>query len=1077
MKRSLKIAIISVVSFLLLIFIGAGLVILSLLNTERITPFVQKQADKLLTCESQIGNIDAVFFSSFPKFGIKVEQLLLLNKIPDAQSDTLASIENLILTVDIKELVIHNEIAIDGLDIDGLVANVFFDSAGFSNLDVIKIDTTYEEVTQEPFENPFKEINLQDIQIKNAAVSYVDKGLDIALYIKALHGTFDGCMVGNKLDGKAKIASPLVSFTYEGDAYLNTQPFSIDMPVSIEISDIIKVCLNKAKIAICNQKFTASGDVGYNTINGDITTDLNFDTEKWKLEELMTLIPECFDSMTYGIEASGLVSAAGSIIGTISDSIFPVVSVDLSTSKCQFSYVDIPTDIHNIEGNILIYCDVNRDSASFVKFNQVKASLPKSDFEVSGLIDQLFTDIRCDIDVDLDLNIVDILPFVPDSMNLSAAGTATGSANAKLTLTQLEKMEIGKMDISGDVTFSNFKAEYDTIYVDANKAKIKFSIPNKKPSSNKSPRFLNADIACNKLSVNVADTIKADINNFKIAVETSDITDTTRLPDVVCRLSSKTIAASMDSIFVDAANADIKIEMPNKNAGSNSNDFLLAKILCDKLNANVADTIKADISKLNLTVTTSDLTDTTQLPDFNCIFAASSVIAELDTISANIENTNGNIAFDSRRDSNDININVIYHNDSFEAHVGNFISAATAVLDIKADIDGEKQSDSTSYIWDPTGYIDLDGGQILTDAIPYSICIPSIKLYFEPEKYTIKESYINIGNSDFQLVGELNDMASFLRDKSLLTGIFHFVSEQTDVTELMGLVSGFGDTTTVAESANPSESDPFIVPKKVDISLKTDIEAAILGNDTIKKIEGNVVVNDGSLVLENMKMTMPASKVQLSAIYKTPRRNHLFVGMDFHLLDIEINRLLTMIPDIDSIMPMLRSFGGNGEFHFAAETYLFSDYSPKMSTLRGAASIRGENLVLMDGETFSEIAKTLMFNKKTENKIDSLSAEFTIFRNEVDVYPFLIVMDKYKAVVGGRHNLDMSFDYHISLTDSPLPMNLGVDVVGTIEDMKIRPAQCKYAKLYRPVSRKEVDKSQLEIRKMIHESLAGKVVE
>ena len=132
-------------------------------------------------------------------------------------------------------------------------------------------------------------------------------------------------------------------------------------------------------------------------------------------------------------------------------------------------------------------------------------------------------------------------------------------------------------------------------------------------------------------------------------------------------------------------------------------------------------------------------------------------------------------------------------------------------------------------------------------------------------------------------------------------------------------------------------------------------------------------------------------------------------------------------------MPMLRSFGGKGEFHMAVETYTDSLYNLKKSTLRGSASITGQDLVLMDGETFSEIAKTLRFNKKTQNKVDSLAAEFTIFKNEIDVYPFLIVMDKYKAIIGGRHNLDMSFNYHISVIDCPLPIRLGLNISGNLE--------------------------------------------
>ena len=86
-------------------------------------------------------------------------------------------------------------------------------------------------------------------------------------------------------------------------------------------------------------------------------------------------------------------------------------------------------------------------------------------------------------------------------------------------------------------------------------------------------------------------------------------------------------------------------------------------------------------------------------------------------------------------------------------------------------------------------------------------------------------------------------------------------------------------------------------------------------------------------------------------------------------------------------------------------------------------------------------------NRQKENQVDSLTAEFTVFRNEIDVYPFLIAIDRYKAVVGGRHNLDMSFDYNISLVESPLPFRASVEVSGNLDDMKFRLARAKYPRL------------------------------
>ena len=81
-------------------------------------------------------------------------------------------------------------------------------------------------------------------------------------------------------------------------------------------------------------------------------------------------------------------------------------------------------------------------------------------------------------------------------------------------------------------------------------------------------------------------------------------------------------------------------------------------------------------------------------------------------------------------------------------------------------------------------------------------------------------------------------------------------------------------------------------------------------------------------------------------------------------------------------------------------------------------------------------------------------------------------MDKYMAAVGGRHNLDMSFDYHISLLK---PFYIGVDVTGTFDDLKIKAAKCKYAQDFRPIIRRDIETQNISLKKMIDEALKRNV--
>jgi len=182
-----------------------------------------------------------------------------------------------------------------------------------------------------------------------------------------------------------------------------------------------------------------------------------------------------------------------------------------------------------------------------------------------------------------------------------------------------------------------------------------------------------------------------------------------------------------------------------------------------------------------------------------------------------------------------------------------------------------------------------------------------------------------------------------------------------------------------------------------------------------------------------------------------------------------------MIPDVDTVVPMLAEFDGRGEFHFAVETYLKSNYDLKYSTLRGAAAFEGKDLVLLDSETFGTISKYLMLKKSTVNKIDSLDVQMTIFRNEIDLYPFQIAMGKYKAVIEGRHTMENNCNYKISVTQTPLPVRLALEVKGPMDDLKYKVVPCEYKNLYNPKKQSKLEKQTQYFKKLISDALKRNV--
>lgn len=475
--------------------------------------------------------------------------------------------------------------------------------------------------------------------------------------------------------------------------------------------------------------------------------------------------------------------------------------------------------------------------------------------------------------------------------------------------------------------------------------------------------------------------------------------------------------------------------------------------------------------------------------DAQAQFSANSLAAAMDTLGLNVLSPVIDLTMQSKNSKDSPRFYATLCSDTLSAAMGSLVAASTGALKVSGKATYDASAPDVLAQWTPQMTFDLLSGHIASTMVPLPIDIPHILFDYADGRFTINDSRILLGNSDFALRGDVTNIDSFINETGLLKAELDFTSTYTDVSLLMDLVSGLGatdsvDVPEVEEEPLPAattgeESDPFMVPLGFDVRLNTDIQAANVNGFTFEDIGGHVTVKDGVLVLEEMGFTSDAARMQLTAMYKSPRKDHLFVGFDFHLLDIEIDQLIRMVPDVDSIIPMLSAFDGEAQFHFAAETYLRSNYDIKLSTLRAAGAIEGKDLVLMDSETFSQIARYLQFNKKTENKVDSISVELAVFRDKVTLYPFLVAMDKYKAVIGGRHNIDndLSFNYHISLTDCPLPVRLGLDVNGTLDDMHFKPVACKYAHLYNPEKQNVVQERTLQLKKIISESLKDNVKE
>lgn len=715
------------------------------------------------------------------------------------------------------------------------------------------------------------------------------------------------------------------------------------------------------------------------------------------------------------------------------DSVMPLLPFTLPKDIAQLiqggsASLDATATINMANGN-----------ASSVTIHNLAAHTKQTSLQAQGEVKDPLGNLWANLSANMDVRIANVRQFLPKDMQV--AGRVKGTASVQMYLDDLMEMNLHKGNVAGNLQLMGIAYNANGIAAKLPNNRLTFQIPNSQPSRPEVD-WLQATLHTDGADIRMAQPLQADLGNTHIAIEANNILGDNPLWHATLSLqSTEFLHAAMDSMQVMIDQPDIQAYVAYHTTDTTVMPVVDARIAFNRLSGHYTD-MQADIQA-------STLTAQLQAPRLKATLQSNQLAAQM----PNVANLN------------------------------------TQQISIEAAARyNPKGGDNLLLKWNPRLSVSMQHAKVDLAAWEQNIVIPEIDFAYTNRECKIEQSKLIIGNSDFALTGELRNIGRWLREKGTLEGEMTFISEQTDANELLALLSADqgseeestaqNDTTSASptpstDGDSPSEAaEPFLVPTNVNLTLNTQIKKAHLFNQTATNLGGRIYVKDGTLVLEEMGFICNAAKLQLTAMYRTPRRNHIYVGFDYHMLDVNIQELVNMIPQIDSMMPMLRSFKGEAEFHLAAETYTNAQYQIKPSTIRGAASIFGKDLVVMDNETFSTISKLLMFSKKTENRVDSISAEMTIYKKEIDVYPFCVSIDNYMVALGGRHNLDMTFNYDVNVLS---PIYLGVNVSGNLDDLNIKLAPCRFAKDFKPLFHRKVDTQSAEIRSMIRESMRKNV--
>lgn len=400
--------------------------------------------------------------------------------------------------------------------------------------------------------------------------------------------------------------------------------------------------------------------------------------------------------------------------------------------------------------------------------------------------------------------------------------------------------------------------------------------------------------------------------------------------------------------------------------------------------------------------------------------------------------------------------------------------------------------------WQAEGSLRAERMRMFTPLFPLRNRITGLNIDFSTDSIHIHETRVNIGHSDFALSGSISNISRALTSRGgsqPLMAMLNLNCDTINVNELAGAVfagAAFAERDSAAatfiapmdentdesalqtslDNATTDSTAVLIIPSNLEATFNVKAKHIVYSDLVFHDFKGTLNAFGGALNLAQLGASSDIGSLNLNALYTAPSKNDASFAFGLSVKGFRIAEFLDLIPAIDSLMPLLNGIGGVINADIAATTGLDSAMNIDIPSLKAAVKLSGDSLVVMDDETFRKIGKWLLFKNKGHNMIDSMTVEMIVDNSQMQMFPFMFNLDRYKLGVMGNNDLAMNFKYHIAVLKSPLPFKFGINVSGNPDRMKIRLGKAKFNEknMARTVSIADTTRINLvqEIRNVFH---------
>ena len=383
----------------------------------------------------------------------------------------------------------------------------------------------------------------------------------------------------------------------------------------------------------------------------------------------------------------------------------------------------------------------------------------------------------------------------------------------------------------------------------------------------------------------------------------------------------------------------------------------------------------------------------------------------------------------------------------------------------KGDINIQLDSALAGYLrqWNPTVRIALKQGFVATPSLPLRTRVNDFSGEFDGDTLKLNSLKVTSGTSDVAVKGRVGGLRRALQSKGFLKADLDVRASRVNVNELVaaayeGMHMAKDTSTAVVEENDESfvtdtlenadirgmELPVLIIPANIVARLEGYADRVDILDITASPVSASASVQERTLQINRARVGTDIGNVDLTGYYSSRNKQSISGGVDLVLDEVSVQDVLGMLPNRESLIPALKSLEGTVGCQITATSQFDTLMHVIYPTVDGVVKVTGKNLSISDAGDLRKFTKLLRFADINIGRIEDININAVAHDSKVEVFPFEVGVDRFRVSIQGMQGFDKTLYYNLSLMKSPLPINFGVDMYGTIDKVRFSPTLPKY---------------------------------